>query len=141
MKLRFQIHYFILTLILLLIEVLIAVYMNDAIVRPYIGDLLVVILLYCFVKTFLAASVSTVASGVLLFSFLIETGQYFHLVSLLGLDHSAIAKVILGNSFAGMDLLMYVAGIICILIAEWIKKRTQDEVQIREGVASKTKNG
>ena len=123
MKLYFNARYLILTLILLLTEVLIAVYMHDDIVRPYIGDLLVVILLYCFVKAFLQAPVLPVALAVLLFSFLIETGQYFHLVSLLGLEDSTLAKVVLGNSFAWMDLLMYITGIACVLIAEYIKNR------------------
>ena len=121
MKFRFHARYFILMLILLLIEVAIAVYVHDDIVRPYIGDLLVVILLYCFVKSFLQAPLFPVAFGVLLFSFLIETAQYFHLVSLLGLEHSSLAKVILGNSFAWTDLLMYVAGITVVIIAERIK--------------------
>lgn len=121
MKLRFHSGYLAITLILLLTEVLIAVYVHDDIVRPYIGDLLVVILLYCFARTFLSASVLSVALAVLVFSFLIEVGQYFHLVSLLGLAHSAIAKVVLGNSFAWMDLLMYVAGFVCVVVIEKIR--------------------
>ena len=119
MKLHFHKRYFILTLILLLVEVLIAAYVHDDIVRPYIGDLLVVVLLYCFVRSFLTAPVLPVALCVLAFAFCIEAGQYFHFVSLLGLDHSALANVVLGNSFAWMDLVMYTAGIICVLIVEY----------------------
>lgn len=118
MRLRVHTRYFILTLTLLLAEVLIALYVHDGFVRPYIGDFLVVILIYCFVRTFIDASVPAVAAGVLVFSFLVEAGQYFHLVSLLGLDRSAIAKIVLGNSFAWMDLLMYTSGIICVLIVD-----------------------
>ena len=44
--------YFLLALLLLLAEVLIALYLHDALIRPYGGDFLVVILLYCFVKSF-----------------------------------------------------------------------------------------
>ena len=128
-KLQFHTQYFILTLILLLVEILIAMYLHDDIIRPYIGDLLVVILLYCFVRTFLKTPILPVALCVLLFSFFIETGQYFHLVSLLGFDHSTLAKVILGNSFAWMDLLMYIAGIACVIIIETVRnKRTSGSV-------------
>ena len=41
-----RIGYAIATVILLLIEVLIAVYVHDAFVRPYIGDVLVVVVIY-----------------------------------------------------------------------------------------------
>ena len=41
-----RIGYAIATVVLLLIEVLIAVYVHDAFVRPYIGDVLVVVVIY-----------------------------------------------------------------------------------------------
>ena len=41
-----RIGYAIATVILLLTEVLIALYVHDAFVRPYIGDVLVVIVIY-----------------------------------------------------------------------------------------------
>ena len=40
-----RIGYAIATVILLLIEVLIAIYVHDAFVRPYIGDVLVVVVI------------------------------------------------------------------------------------------------
>ena len=40
------------TVILLLTEVLIALYVHDAFVRPYIGDVLVVIVIYTFIRIF-----------------------------------------------------------------------------------------
>ncbi|MFT5385169.1 MAG: hypothetical protein ACI81W_002574, partial [Saprospiraceae bacterium] len=39
------------TAFLFLIEVGIAVFIQDRIIRPYIGDLLVVILIYCFIRS------------------------------------------------------------------------------------------
>ena len=47
-----RIGYAIATVILLLIEVLIALYVHDAFVRPYIGDVLVVIVIYTFIRIF-----------------------------------------------------------------------------------------
>ena len=35
-----------------LIEVLIAIYVHDAFVRPYIGDVLVVVVIYTFIRIF-----------------------------------------------------------------------------------------
>lgn len=92
--------------------------MQDEIVRPYIGDMLVVILIYCFVKTFVNANVLSTAIGVLLFSFLIETLQYLKIVELLGLQQYKIARIIIGTSFSWADILMYTIGIAIVLAIE-----------------------
>lgn len=102
--------------LLFVIEVLIACYFHDDFVRPYVGDFLVVILIYCFVRSFLQAPVLPVATGVLLFAYLVEIGQYFHLVKLLGLEHSRLANVILGNYFTWNDMICYTLGIGLVLL-------------------------
>ena len=43
---------FIMFIALIIIETLIALYVHDKVVRPYIGDVLVVIVLYYFVRIF-----------------------------------------------------------------------------------------
>ena len=45
--------YAITTSVLLVIEVLIALFVHDNFVRPYIGDVLVVIVIYTFVRIFI----------------------------------------------------------------------------------------
>jgi len=115
---KFTLRYFILTVILLAVEICIALFVHDAIIRPYIGDVLVVILIYCLVKSFFNTPVVTTAIAVLIFSFAVEVSQYFHLIKLLHLQHSGLARVILGSSFSWMDLVMYTIGIIIVLIAE-----------------------
>jgi hypothetical protein len=116
--LTFSPRYFRATLFLFFIEVLIALYAHDRIIRPYIGDLIVVILIYCFVKSFLNTPVWPTAIGVLIFSFTIEVLQYFDLVSLLGLQDSKIARIVIGTSFAWADLLAYTVGIVILLFFE-----------------------
>jgi hypothetical protein len=115
---RFSLKYFILSLLLFITEVLIALYVNDAFVRPYVGDYLVVIFIYCVVRTFIKASVLITAAGVLLFSYVIEVLQYFHFVNLLGLEHNTIARVALGTSFAWSDLVAYTLGIFTVILME-----------------------
>lgn len=118
MKLKFSVRYFILTILLFLTEVFIGMYVDDAIIRPYGGDFLVVILIYCFVKSFLDTPVIQTAIGVLLFSYVIEVSQYFHLVDLIGLGNSRIAVVMMGNYFAWTDMLAYTLGIVTVIIIE-----------------------
>ena len=114
----FDKKYFFLTLILFVIEVLIAVFVKDSFVRPYVGDYLVVILIYCAVRTILKASVWKVALGVLLFSFLIEILQYFHIVNRLGLENNIIARTVIGYGFEWVDFIAYTLGILTVLAFE-----------------------
>ena len=115
---RFQWKYFVLTVFLFFIEVLIAAYLHDQIIRPYVGDLLVVMLLYCFVKSFLKISVMKAAIFVLLFSYTIELLQYLNLIKLLGLQKSQLANIVLGNYFEWIDLVAYTVGIAIVLLIE-----------------------
>lgn len=115
---RFSKTYFLLTITLFIIEVCIAAFISDAIVRPYIGDLLVVMLIYCFFKSFLAIKPLPLAIATLLFAYGIETLQYFKIVELLGLQHNRLARTVIGTSFAWTDIVMYSTGIIIVLLAE-----------------------
>ena len=121
--LTFDRKYFFFAVGLFIIEVFIALYLHDKIVRPYVGDFLVVFLIYCAVRAFLCAPALKVAIGVLLFSYLIEVLQYFKLVKLLGFQHNAVAKAVLGNGFDWIDLLLYTLGIIMVLVLEKVKRQ------------------
>ena len=116
----FNKKYFALTILLLLTEVIIGVYLHDAIIRPYGGDFLVVILIYCFVKSFLKLPVIKAAVYVLLFAYAVEVSQYFKLAVHLGLKHSTVANIILGNSFSWVDMLAYTLGILLVVLVEKI---------------------
>lgn len=118
MKIHFSKLYFVFFLLLFVIEVLIALFIHDDFIRPYIGDVLVVILIYCFLMSFLSVSKIKILVFVLVFSFAIEFFQYFNLVVVLGLEDVKLAKVVLGNSFSGIDLLCYVVGISIVFIIE-----------------------
>lgn len=113
--------YFLLALLLLLTEVLIGLYLHDTLIRPYGGDFLVVILLYCIVKSFANASVFATACCVLLFAYAVEISQYFHLVSVLGLQNSRLAVMLMGTSFSFTDMMVYTLGILLVIVAENIR--------------------
>jgi hypothetical protein len=122
--LKFNRFYFILAVILFGIEILIAKFAHDQIIRPYFGDLLVVILIYCFVKSFLNTPVLITALCVLTFSYTIEILQYFNIVEKLGLGNSKIARIVIGTSFEWIDLVAYTLGIgLVILLENSIRKR------------------
>jgi hypothetical protein len=118
--LKFNRLYFILAVLIFAIEVLIAIFAHDRFIRPYVGDVLVVILIYFAVKSFLNAPVLTTALSVLAFSFAIEGLQYLNIVDRLGLQSSPIATTIIGTSFAWIDIFAYIIGIVLVLLFEKI---------------------
>ncbi len=111
--------YFFLAVLLLAIEIYIGMYVTDSFIRPYVGDFLVVILIYCFLKSFWKETPFKVALYVLLFSFIVEFLQYFKIVEILGLQENKLASIIIGTSFALEDLLAYFLGIVAVLIVEY----------------------
>lgn len=129
--LRFNKAYFALTIVLFIIEVLIALYVHDSIIRPYIGDLLVVILIYSFIKTFADTPPLKTAIAVLLFAYLVELSQYFNLVKHLGLQHSRFANIVMGNSFEWVDMIAYTLGAVIIVLAESIIQKRKVRRVIR----------
>lgn len=105
--------------------------MHDRIVRPYVGDYLVVILLYCVVRCFLDVRVLAAAVWVLVFSYAVEVSQYFHLADHLGFREPSLARVLLGTYFTWTDMLMYTLGILTVLGVEKSIRRDGKEFCFR----------
>src|SRR5262245_2686130 len=116
MKIGFYKKYAILSAGLFLIEIFIALFITDNLVRPIVGDMLVAILIYTLFRTFIKADRFRVACCALLFCFAVEIGQYFNLVSILGLQHLKLANTMIGTTFDFRDLLAYTAGILLVFI-------------------------
>ena len=102
--------YIISALILLAIECLIALFVHDRIVRPYIGDLLVVILIYMTVRSFIPEGIKMLPLYVFIFAVIVEILQFFDVVSMLKVSDNAAARTIIGTSFSWTDIIMYAAG-------------------------------
>lgn len=115
---RFNFAYFFFTLVLLGTEVIIGAYFNDPIIRPYGGDFLVVILLYCLIRSFCNTPIRTTAIGVLLFSYGVETLQYFHYADRLGFSKPSLIRTMMGTSFSWTDMVSYTLGIGLVLLIE-----------------------
>ena len=116
---------FIIALIIFLIEVFIALYIKDQIIRPFVGDILVVILIYYFIKAFIKTKAIYIAIFTLIFSFLVEILQYFKFVELIGLGNNKAARIIIGTSFSWIDLVCYFVGFIVLFFIDRDLKRSK----------------
>lgn len=125
MKLQFSLKYLLLTVLIFLVEVLIATKLSHIFfVRAYLGDVIVVMLLYTFVKSFVKVNNEKLILGILIFSFLIEFAQYFNIAEKLGFRPGSLMYIVIGNSFSWIDNLCYAIG--C-LILYLIVKITKNE--------------
>lgn len=106
------------TLLLFIIEALIAIYLKRGFIRHTFGDFLVVILMYCFFKSFIKNNHFIIAISVLAFAFLIEFLQLVNILEMLNLQNNHLIKLILGSTFQISDLVAYTLGIITVLIIE-----------------------
>lgn len=100
---------------LLATDICIALFVHDAFVRPYIGDVLVTVLICVFVRIFVPEEIKLLPLYVLVFAVAVEIGQYFNMVEILGLENSRFFSVLLGTTFSVYDLLCY--GLGCALFA------------------------
>ena len=115
---RFNGRYFALAALLFGTEVAIALFVHDRFVRPVGGDVLVVVLIYCALRSFVQARPWKVALPTLALAFVVETLQYFHFVGRLGLQRCKPIAIALGQSFAWEDLVAYTLGFGLILAGE-----------------------
>lgn len=116
-RVRFHLGYCLFALTVLLVEIVIAKYMSGW-VRSYLGDVLVIVLLYSAIMSVAALNKKSVVLFTLIVAFAIEFAQYFKLAERLGFAPDSVAYIVLGNTFSGADLGCYAIGAILILLVE-----------------------
>lgn len=117
---KINIKYMVWFIILFITEVIIALFIKDKIIRPYIGDILVVILMYTFIKAFVKRPITYLPLYLFLFASMVEVIQYFHILNLLHLQNNKVVSTIAGSSFDIKDIICYLVGSIISFI--WDKK-------------------
>lgn len=110
-------------LALFAIEVVIALYVRDRFVRPYLGDTLAVLLVYCGLRAVTRLEVVPAATAAFAVAALVELGQLVGILDLLGWRDSALARTLLGTGFEWKDFVAYAAGACIAVLAERFKPR------------------
>ena len=127
MSFTFNGKYLLLAAIVFFTEIFIALFVTDTLVRPFVGDVLVVILIYCAARIFLKVNYWHAALAVLIFACAIEVLQYFDYVKLLGLEQNRVLSVALGRTFEWLDFAAYLAGFLLIILCEKLYERHQTD--------------
>lgn len=121
----FKMNYLTAALVIFVLEVLIALYVHDDFVRPWGGDVLVVVLLYCFVRGVTRLNVLSTALAVWVFACFIESLQYLQIVRVFGLEGNAFARTIIGTTFSWSDIVAYSLGIVLVVGVEVFMSKRQ----------------
>lgn len=116
-----RIIYFIAFLILVSIEVYIALFVHDSFVRPYVGDVLVVAVLYFFARTFFPDGCRFLPVFIFVFATGVEFLQALNIAKRLGLADHTFIRILLGSVFDGMDIVCYGIGCAVLQIVELLK--------------------
>ena len=119
---RARTGYALAAVVLFAVEASIALFVHDRIVRPYVGDALVVALVYTALRTATPLSVTAAVATAFGIACAVEIGQFFHLVDLLGLGGSGVARAMLGTHFDPPDFPAYAAGSLTTLAVEKVRR-------------------
>ncbi|MBP5774287.1 MAG: DUF2809 domain-containing protein [Clostridiales bacterium] len=120
---RKRLPYLTATLVLLATEVFIGLFIHDGFVRPFIGDVLVVILIYTFIRIFIPEKVRLLPLFIFIFAAAVEVLQYLKIVEVLGLQDNAFMSTVIGTSFDIRDILCYFVGCAFCGVWEFIRYR------------------
>ncbi|MDE6567082.1 MAG: DUF2809 domain-containing protein [Lachnospiraceae bacterium] len=122
-----RILYFLVTIILLMIEVMIALFVHDNFIRPYVGDILVVIVLYNFIRIWMPTGCKLLPLYVFLFAVLVEVLQFFHFTEVMGLSNNKFFAILIGGTFDWRDIICYGIGCVILVGYEIIIYRNVDK--------------
>ena len=112
-----RLGYSIATIGIFLIELLIALFVRDKFIRPYVGDMLVVVLLYTCIRIVLPEKPRLLPLYVFLLSTCVELLQGMNIVERLGLQDSRFFSILIGTTFDVRDIVCY--GVGCVLCGLW----------------------
>ncbi|KSB89914.1 hypothetical protein AS593_03475 [Caulobacter vibrioides] len=93
------------------VEVVIALFVRDAFVRPYLGDVLATAMAYFGLRGVTPLGRAGAAVAAFGLGAAIEIGQALHVLDLVGLGASRVARVVFGGVFDLKDLACYAVGV------------------------------
>lgn len=125
-KVRFHRVYAVIATAIFLIEVCIALFVRDSFVRPVLGDVLAVMLVYCGVLAIVDLRPAAAALLAFAVGATVEALQYGNALTHLGLERVPIARIVLGTTFSWGDIVAYSVGAIVAFAADirWRKAST-----------------
>ena len=121
-KIKMRFAFLAVFVLLLADEVLIALFVHDSFVRPYVGDMIVTVVVWSFLRIIFPDKFRLMSLYVMIFAVLVEVGQYFHYTELLGITNPVLVTM-MGTSFAWADIACYAVGCVIAAVADTVMFR------------------
>ncbi|MDP3494959.1 MAG: DUF2809 domain-containing protein [Hyphomonadaceae bacterium] len=102
---------------------MIALFVRDAFIRPYIGDVLAVALVYTALRAVTPLTMLPAITIALAIALVIEMAQALNLLGAIGLQNNQLARIVLGGAFDWMDLVAYISGAILVVALEIMMRK------------------
>ncbi len=117
-QIRLKTLFLLMALLLLIAEIIIAQYVHDGFVRPFVGDFLATMLLFCTLVLWPGLTLTQAAHWSLALSYALEGLQLIRFLDRTGLAKHKTLVIWLGHSFSWFDMLSYTLahGCICLFI-------------------------
>ena len=107
-KQKMRLIYAAVFIIFLAVEVCIALFVHDGFVRPYIGDVLAVVTVYCGARIVFPDKIRLMSLLVFTLAAAVELLQLSDLAEMFG--EGSFMAILLGSTFDPVDLLCYAVG-------------------------------
>jgi len=107
---KISVKYLVATIVILVVEVLIGLFVHDRFIRPYVGDILVVILLYTLIRSFVRKRIRAFPLFLFVFACIVEVVQYLNIIGMIGLRGNKLVSTIAGTKFDFLDIICYLIG-------------------------------
>jgi hypothetical protein len=120
---QINVKYLVVSFLLLITELIIALFVHDSIIRPHFGDFLIVILMYTLIRGLIGKAIKLLPIYLFIFATIVEVAQYFNIVDMLNLHNNKIAAIIIGTSFDVQDILCYFLAMLVLLM--WDSRRSK----------------
>ncbi len=118
MKIQFNLHYFIPSVLLIITEIAIAIFLKHGFIRYTVGDFLVVILMYCLFRSFIQTKPLYIAIMTLLIACTVEFLQLVDVLGHFGLRGNRWVGIVMGTHFSIEDLIAYSLGVAVIFFID-----------------------
>lgn len=120
------------------LEILIVIYFKTGFIRHWLGDFLVVCLLYCSLQALWPGKVLKRIVIVGIIATVIELLQAVNFLEILGLHDNLTARLVLGTTFSWTDLLAYLLGLSIVFVLERLI-RSESFIQCCQVVLGRSK--
>lgn len=125
-----RIRYFITFITILIIECLIATFLNRGFIRENVGDILVIPCIYTMLRIIFLQKFKYLDLYVLIFAIIVEILQLLNITTFLA-NNNKVLSIALGGTFDIKDIICYIIGYAIIIVCKRYNNIENNKVSVQ----------